>query len=105
MLRKIGSLLLVLLPSLALADPNDGGLSDECLRSVRDLYKFYYYEIQPSPKSENFKNNQPLGSMESLQMQIVISDLKKHCSPEVIARVNDNLQSDNSVIPSHTSNS
>lgn len=94
MIKKLSWLSLLCLPFALLAEPGEGDMSDECLRSTRDLYKFYYYEIQPNPKTENCKGNQTLSSAETLQMQAVVGELKKNCSPQVIARINESLKTD-----------
>lgn len=73
---------------------DDDGMSDECLRSMQDLYKFYYYEIQPNPKNPSSQPDQKLGSAETLQMQVVIGQLKKNCSQNMIARINESLKTD-----------
>lgn len=86
--------LFILLSCAAWADPDgEDGMSDECLRSVREVYKFYYYEIHPNPKS-SCQAGERLSSTEALQMQMVIADLRKHCSQQVIAKINESLKSD-----------
>lgn len=95
MLKKLACLLFVLAPTLCWAAGDDeDGMSDECLRSLQDLYKFYYHEIQPNPKHLNAQNEQKLGSTETLQMQVVIGQLKKNCSPNTVARINENLKTE-----------
>ncbi len=89
MIKKLGWL--ALLPFTVLAETGSEP-SDACLRSLRDLYQFYYYEIQPNPKNETNKTNEKLGPHETLKMQIVIGELKENCSPEIIARVNNSLK-------------
>lgn len=92
MIKQLGWLALVFLPFSVLAEPGEDGPSDECLRSLRDVYQFYYYEIQPNPKNEGCKANDKLSSTDTLKMQVVIGELKRNCSPTVIARVNETLK-------------
>lgn len=92
-IKKLGCLLLALLPLHSFADGEDG-MSDECLRSVRDLYKFYYYEIQPNPKNSTHSPDEKLNSTEALHMQVVIGELRKHCSQNIIAKINESLKND-----------
>lgn len=89
-LRPFALCLLLLLPS-SVVFANDEAMSEECLRSMRDLYKFYYYEIQPNPKHTP-ASNEKLTSKETLEMQVVIGELKKNCSPNLIAKVNESLK-------------
>lgn len=92
MIKQLGWLVLVFLPFSVLAESGEDGLSDECLRSMRDLYQFYYYEIQPDPKNEGCKASDKLSSTDTLKMQVVIGELKKNCSPTLISRVNGSLK-------------
>lgn len=79
--------------SLWATDSTD--ISDECLVSMRNLYKFYYYQIQPNPNNESCKNtSETLNPSESAHMQVVISELKNHCPAELIAKVNFSLTND-----------
>lgn len=95
MLKKLMFLLCILAPTVTWAAGDDeDGMSDECLRSMQDLYKFYYHEIQPNPRHLTAQNEQKLGSAETLQMQVVIGQLKKNCPPSTIARINENLKAE-----------
>ncbi len=68
-------------------------LSDECLRSMQQVYKFYYHEILP--KGETTKAADQLGEKEATQMVTVVNDLKSHCPGPLIATMNQYLQADN----------
>lgn len=85
-------MLLILLPNLSFAA--DDEFSDECLRSMQNLYKFYYYEIQPNPRNKECNPEERLSSTETLKMQNVIGELKKHCPEATIARINENIKSE-----------
>lgn len=94
MLKKLVSLLFIFAPIASWAtESDDEKMSAECLKSMQDLYKFYYYEIQPNPKNPNAAD-QKLGSAETLQMQVVIAQLKKHCPASMIAQINENLKTE-----------
>ncbi len=80
-------LALILISPLSHADD----LSDDCLKSMQHVYKFYYHEILPKDK-----NSKPekLGQLEAAQMQEVIGNLKTNCSEDVITKMNLLLQSE-----------
>lgn len=85
-------LLLILCSILATsAGAESSTLTDECVQSVRDLYRFYYYEIHPNPKKEACKNSENLGKSEALEMQIIIGELKNNCPAELVAKINQSL--------------
>lgn len=65
-------------------------LTDDCLHSMQKVYKFYYHEIQP----KGDKPSEKLDEAEAANMQAIISELKKECSPEVIVKMNAFLQQD-----------
>ncbi len=81
------ALALVLVSPFSLATE----LSDDCLKSMQSVYKFYYHEIQPK---NGAKQTEKLGTLEAVQMQEVIGNLKTNCSTEAIAKMNQFLQSE-----------
>lgn len=68
-------------------------LSGECIRAMQSVYKFYYQEIQPKNADDTAGK---LADPEEAHMQLVINELKTHCSPELIAQMNQSLREDNS---------
>ena len=54
---------------------------------MQNVYKFYFHEIQPKDSVASDK----LNATEEAQMQLVISDLKSHCSASLIAKMNQYL--------------
>lgn len=92
MIKQLGWLAMAFLPFSVFAEMGSDAPSDACLRSLRDLYQFYYYEIQPNPKHNVNNADERLGPNETLKMQVVIGELKQNCPPEIIARVNDSLK-------------
>ena len=94
--QLFSSLAFYVLAGIALANetptPTTSTLAPECVLAMQNLYRFYYYEIQPNPKYEAYSGvpNQ-LSASENAQMQIVIGALKTHCPTDVIAQINQNL--------------
>ena len=86
-------LFLALLPFNVLANGEE--ISEQCLYSLRNLYKFYFHEIAPNPNNESCKNpSDKLDQRALLQMQVVIGELKNHCPTSLIARVNQTMKGD-----------
>ncbi|MBS0286966.1 MAG: hypothetical protein JSR17_06705 [Proteobacteria bacterium] len=81
------ALTLLIVTPFALANE----LSDECMKSMQNVYKFYYHEILPK---ENSNKPDKLGTLEAVQMQEVIGNLKTNCSTETVAQMNKLLQSE-----------
>lgn len=81
------ALALVFITPLSFADD----LSDDCIKSMQNVYKFYYHEILPKDKDSK---PEKLGQLEAAQMQEVIGSLKTNCSPELITKMNLLLQSE-----------
>lgn len=81
--------LLVLLVMTTNVQADD--VSDECLLSMQNLYKFYYHEIVPknSPSTP-----ERLGEKETQEMEAVVGKLKNNCPPEIIAKMNQYLKSE-----------
>ncbi len=65
-------------------------LSDECVQSMQNVYKFYYHEIIPKDSV-----SEKLSSDESLKMAAVVNKLKTDCPAELVAKMNQHLQEDN----------
>lgn len=86
---KQWNLALVLMMVAPITLAND--LSDECMKSMQSVYKFYYHEILPK---DNSNKADKLGTLEAVQMQEVIGNLKTHCSTETVAQMNKLLQAD-----------
>ncbi len=62
-------------------------VSDECIKSMQNVYKFYYHEISPK---EN-KRTEKLNQVEALEMQTIVNSLKSNCSTELVAKINQHL--------------
>ncbi len=63
-------------------------ISDNCIKSISHLYRFYFHEIYPNPKNEACKNlSETLGPQETAQMQAVVNEVKLNCPAELIGKI------------------
>jgi len=84
-------MILIVSPSLMAED-----LSDQCVQSVQNLYKFYFHEIQPKEKYDHCqKVPETLDSHAALEMKIVVSELKTHCPGTLVVKMNQLLMTPN----------
>lgn len=67
-------------------------VSEACLHSIHDLYKFYYHEIQPNQKLACNTLSENLDEKTVQEMKSVFDELKEHCTTETIAQVNEALK-------------
>lgn len=66
-----------------------GELSNDCIKSIGQLYRFYFHEIYPNPKNAACKNlSATLGPQETAQMQMVVAEFKNHCPMELVTKIN-----------------
>lgn len=67
-------------------------ISIECLYSLRDLYKFYYYEISPNPNNPPCHLSESLDTEATTQLESVLKEVKQQCPASLIAHVNQSLK-------------
>jgi hypothetical protein len=92
-MKKMLTLVILLVCSSACAEEASGALSDECIRSATRLYRFYFHEIYPNPKVAACKSSsETLGPQETAEMQMVVTELKTNCPAEFIAKINNTLR-------------
>ncbi|HRE31345.1 MAG TPA: hypothetical protein PLD88_05160 [Candidatus Berkiella sp.] len=64
-------------------------LSQDCIKSIGHLYRFYFHEIYPNPKNAACKElSATLGPIEAAQMQTIVTEFKSHCPAELVAKIN-----------------
>jgi len=68
---------------------------DPCIKSMQDLYKFYYQDIVPKNKTETA--SEPLSATQMQVLQNIVAELKGSCSPELVAKINHFLQEESKV--------
>lgn len=71
-------------------------ISDQCVLSVRNVYRFYYHQVHPNPNPA-CHTNQKMDANNAKEMENVINELKNHCPASVIAQVNQSLQMDTEI--------
>lgn len=71
-------------------------LTDQCVLSVRNVYRFYYHQVHPNPNPA-CHTNQKMETDAKSEMEKVINDLKNNCPASVIAQVNQSLQLDTDI--------
>lgn len=70
------------------AAPAPTSISDNCVKSISHLYRFYFHEIYPNPKNAACKNlSESLGPEETAQMQVVVNEVKLNCPAELIGKI------------------
>lgn len=86
--------LLLLLSPFSLQAQNE--ITPECVDAIRDIYRFYFHEISPNPRSEACKKSTPekLDQKAILEMQVIITDLKQNCPAPLIAQINNSFPSE-----------
>lgn len=75
-------------PATPAAAPAPTSISDNCVKSISHLYRFYFHEIYPNPKNAACKNlSESLGPQETAQMQVVVNEVKLNCPAELIGKI------------------
>ncbi len=75
------------------APPASNGISDNCVKSISHLYRFYFHEIYPDPKNAGCKNlSESLGPQETAQMQVVVNEVKLNCPSELIGKISQSFR-------------
>lgn len=91
-MKSLYCFVLLIVSSSIFASEESGSISSECLHSIRNLYKFYYYEISPNPKFESCNALGALDDNSSEEMQNVIKQVKAQCPAYLISKVNQSLK-------------
>ncbi|MCS5712168.1 hypothetical protein [Candidatus Berkiella aquae] len=64
-------------------------LSQDCIKSIGRLYRFYFHEIYPNPKNAACKElSATLGPNEAAQMQMIVTEFKSQCPAELVTKIN-----------------
>lgn len=95
-LLGIGLCLLSQVAQAAAADLSTTEVTDQCMVSIRNVYRFYYHEVHPNADPA-CHTNQKMSDKAAQEMQGVITELKNNCPASIIAQVNQTLQLDTQV--------
>lgn len=79
--------------AIAIEPPPTTGLTDQCVLSIRNTYRFYYHQVHPNPNPA-CHTNQKMSDNAAQEMQSIIAELKTACPTSVVAQVNQSLQLD-----------
>jgi len=75
-------------PAPATLPAAEKSLSNDCVKSISRLYRFYFHEIYPNPKNEACRKiSEIMGPEEAAQMQSVIGDLRTNCPVAVVGQI------------------
>lgn len=71
-------------------------LTDQCVLSVRNVYRFYYHQVHPNPNPA-CHTNLKMEENSQKEMERIIGELKNNCPASLIAQVNQSLQLDTEI--------